>query len=485
MSFTRQQILEERLVGCLPAATFEMETLCRLASVQADCSVPSAAVTCEDQPRMLVNPEFVERYCKSDEHLFLLIMHELYHVILAHTRMYPRPDKAHNLAFDAIINAMLLREFTGPEYRGFFENLNPADEFPACLLRPPSGWPAEPRYNRRRKGAPTGADRMLQRLYLPEEPKNSVRPRIREDPMPAVQELVDLIRSGERLNSSGDLSDPVLLGDHRPEGEERDRQVMEDDLFADIVRDIVSRWPPPKVPIAGRDRGGKARDWFAALGPVPKPVQKVFSQVLRKVLGPLRGGMSRKAMATVPGPAGRNPIPSHRDRTAPARRMLGQTALLYNHQAPVRLRVPERPTRAHVYLDVSGSMINLLPYLTGLLLPYVHQRRAEVYQFSTVVEPLPRERLARGKLTTTGGTDINPVLEHLLQRPNIRKALVVTDGYTGRGRFDLVRKLQESGQTVHVVLPSELRWAKDLKSLATSITTLPPMLGVTPERRTR
>ena len=141
MSFNQEQILEERLVNCLPAATFEMDSLCSLAEVRVDRNVPSAAVTCEDRPRMLVNPDFVERHCASDEHLFLLVMHELYHVILAHTRMYPRPNQAHNLAFDAIVNAMLLREFPGPEYRGFFESLNPADEFPACLLRPPSGWP--------------------------------------------------------------------------------------------------------------------------------------------------------------------------------------------------------------------------------------------------------------------------------------------------------------------------------------------------------
>ena len=64
------------------------------------------------------------------------VRRRLWHVLLAHTRLYPRPTTAHNIAFDAIINAGLSRRFPGREYRGFFERLYPADEFPARLLRP-------------------------------------------------------------------------------------------------------------------------------------------------------------------------------------------------------------------------------------------------------------------------------------------------------------------------------------------------------------
>ena len=98
--------------------------------------IPTAAVTCEGRPRLLVNPDFVAERCARDEHLFLLVMHELWHVILAHTRLYPRATRAENIAFDAVINAGLWRQFPGVEYRGFFEALNPADSFPAaCCAR--------------------------------------------------------------------------------------------------------------------------------------------------------------------------------------------------------------------------------------------------------------------------------------------------------------------------------------------------------------
>jgi hypothetical protein len=142
-----------------------METLVQLVGIEATREVPSAAVTCEGRPRLLLNPDFVAAHCARDEHLFLLVMHELWHVILAHTRLYPRATPAENIAFDAVINAGLCRQFPGPEYRGFFEALNPADAFPGCLLRPPEGWPHAPRIPRRVRGWPARTRGLLERLY--------------------------------------------------------------------------------------------------------------------------------------------------------------------------------------------------------------------------------------------------------------------------------------------------------------------------------
>src|SRR6185295_572630 len=42
------EALAQRLVSCLPAASFELETLCRLAGISASREVETAAVTCEN-----------------------------------------------------------------------------------------------------------------------------------------------------------------------------------------------------------------------------------------------------------------------------------------------------------------------------------------------------------------------------------------------------------------------------------------------------
>src|SRR5262245_30539096 len=99
--------LSDRVARSIPGATFELEALVRLVGIEETSEVATAAVTCGARARLLLNPDFVATHCRRDEHLFLLVMHELWHVLLGHTTLYPRPTTAHNIAFDAIINAGL------------------------------------------------------------------------------------------------------------------------------------------------------------------------------------------------------------------------------------------------------------------------------------------------------------------------------------------------------------------------------------------
>ncbi len=460
--------LEERIVSCLPAATFEMETLCRLAGIRASREVPTAAITCEYRPAMLLNPDFVAKHCERDEHLFLLVMHELWHVLLAHTRMVPRATPEENVAFDAIINAGLARQFPDPIYRGFFEELNPANQFPALLLRPPRGWPDSPSYAN--LPGPKATSRVLRALYPPAG---------RSSVMPTCEEILQLLRrkgtKGGKKSRPAAGKDPILVGSHGDP--ENDRRVLEDRMFGDIVRRIVSRWPPPPFPVGGRDAGAETRNWLAALGPAPDAARAEFARVLRRVLGPGRGQLRVRARRETVETIGMGVIPNGYDRLAPARRRLGFPRTLWAQRGPVRARIPDDPSTAHVYLDVSGSMQELLPHLLGLLLPYAECGAARVYQFSTVVCPTTLPALRRGNLTTTLGTDVNPVLEHLLAQRRVRRSLVLTDGYTGPARQDLAARLRERGVAIHAVLPAESAWKKDLAPISTSLTVLPPLRG--------
>ncbi|MBC8098974.1 MAG: hypothetical protein H7Y11_05990, partial [Armatimonadetes bacterium] len=218
---TESAVMMRRLISCLPASRFEMETFCRLAGVEVTRAVPTAAVECKRRPRLLMNPDFVAKYCQRDEHLFLLVMHELWHVMLAHTRMYPRMTTAQNIAFDAIINAGLMREFHSPEYMGFFDALNPADKFPGCLLRPPVGWPHDPQYPDNL--GPAGTKELLVRLYPPGNLWFY-------DP-PMYEEVLRLLLQAGVL---GDM--PLLLGNH-------DEETEHDPIMKDIMKQIRGRWP--------------------------------------------------------------------------------------------------------------------------------------------------------------------------------------------------------------------------------------------------
>ncbi len=463
VSQKESEALVARLTSCLPAATFEMETFCRLAGITASRNIPSAAVEVKFRPQMLINPDFVEKYCKRDEHLFLLVMHELWHVILAHTRLYPRATLAHNIAFDAIINAGLARQFMGPEYRGFFDALNPADNFPGLLLRPPVGWPENPVYP---DVGPPGTRRVLERLYPPKG-KGRIA-------APLYEEILRLLKEDiqQKMERGELVVEPVLIGDHSPE--EGSAGALDDPFMSDVMRRVVSSWPSP--PFATRKRGDGAQftDWYSAIGPSTEDARRAFSRVLQRALGPRTGRQRRRARVLIPSMSGLNVMPNARDRLIPARRRLGVQGVLYGQPGLIRARAPEKPAKAHIYLDVSGSMNNLLPHLFGLLIPYAVRGDAIIYQFSNKVESVPLDQLRKGQVRSTMGTDINCVVRHLLEtKPFTHKALVLTDGYTGRPHPEYVRELKARGIRIHVVMPAESANRADLEEIARSFTILP------------
>jgi hypothetical protein len=462
--------LTDRLVGCLPAATIELETLCRLAGIKVNRDIPTAAVECVRRPRLLINPDFAAKYCERDEHLFLLVMHELWHIILAHTRLYPRVTQAHNIAFDAIINAGLSRQYDKPEYRGFFEALNPADKFPSMLLRPPVGWPHQPEYP---EGGPPGTRQILERLYPPDNAKQTS--------MPFYDEILNLLRKYAEENGWVWVEgEPMLLGDHNnPDAE---GHVFGDPVLGESLRRVASKMPS-QLSGNSRGQGGLKAEWQSDVGPSGEQTRRAFSAVLRRCLGPRRGGQQQKKKSLIPGLSGTSVLPNARDRLAPARRMMGAPNTLWSQQGSVKARVPETPSKTHVYLDVSGSMAEVLPYLLGLVLPYVAGGQAEIYQFSTIVEPLPFARLQRGRLQTTGGTDINCVLEHLLNAaPLVHRVLLLTDGATGAPADDYANRLRDENVRVYVVLPAENAWEEDLRDISSFMTILPPLWGVNSTR---
>lgn len=457
--------LIDRLVACIPAATYEMETLCRLAGIKETRDIPTAAVECVHRPRLLLNPDFVAKHCQRDEHLFLLVMHELWHVILAHTRLYPRATLAHNIAFDAIINAGLARQFTRPEFRGFFESINKADEFPGCLLRPPEGWPTNPVYPDNL--GPPGTQAILQRLYPPNF--------LHRWSTPLYQEILDLLTDWikEMVAQGKAVVVPTLLGDHSAEG---DAQAAEDDFMKEVLKRVAKNWPAPPFAQPGkRGEGFDLNDWLMKLSQSSQEARRAFTRVLRYCLGPRYGTQERRARGMIPGMSGLHVLPNPRDRTAQARARLGVKGLLWNSPGLVRARTYDIPARAHVYLDVSGSMSQILPHLLDLLLPYVATGQAQVFQFSNKVEPLTSDQIKAGKLRSTQGTDINCVLRHMADQRHVRRALIVTDGYVGRAADEVQRLIGERHIAIYAAITGESGYTQDLKGLARGMTVLPPV----------
>jgi len=442
-----------RIMNCLPAGTFELEAFCQLVGLHASLEIESAAVECGPHPRMLINPAFVDQYCQRDEHLFLLVMHELWHILLGHARLFPRSNLIDNIAFDAIINAGLALQFPSAEYRGFFEELNAVDVFPNLLLRPPGGWPNHSEYP---DNIPPGTADILERLYHPRNAGGEF-----------VEPLYEEIRNLLLRNQQGTDMEVFLLGDHSSQqgGDQGESYVRE------VVREVSKKWSEP--PFRFRAPGGrrKSNSWSSLIGDSDSETRRVFRRVIGYLTRAADGAKPVGDRQAISATGGSGVFPNPRDRLWKARQMLGLPSMLWMQPVdrPVR---KSRRARVVVYLDVSASMFTLLPDLLSLLNPFFRRGEIEVYQFSGEVVALKPADLEQGNMQTSRGTDINCVLEHILNNP-FRSAAILTDGYTGSARVDLVQEVRAKKIKLHLVFPDGDHKGADAVNIADTVTVLP------------
>ena len=260
--------IAERILDAFPSGSYGLLALLRLLDTVETDEVETAAVECTSMPRLLINPQFVEAHAATSERLLMLVMHELHHVLLGHTRLFPRLTPADNLIFDAVINALLCRMFPKPEHTSFFTDFYSDAHFPECLLRPPAGWhPSSP--------APVppaleGKDmRRVQAVYRA----------LYSETGASYQELYNSLRRW--LPPTGGIR---LIGSHGDELPELEGLVFE------TVRSIVEHWPQPPDPIRGRSwndllrlesvrfRGGN---------------RNILRLLIRKVAGPQGSAVTR------------------------------------------------------------------------------------------------------------------------------------------------------------------------------------------------
>ena len=406
---------------------------------------------CRTTPRLLLNKAFLDEYCQYDGDLFLLILHELYHVILGHTRLFPRVAPINNIVFDAVINSMLCRTVGRTVGTKLFTGINSYASLPERLLRPPPGWPDE--FEGALAALPPDEQRIIGLLYGADESSKIT--------YHDIYELLCKELSGR------DAPNAFLLGSHGTEQNE-------DGLLKEAVRRIVEGWPPPPFRISGRDEGRSAETFW--LRPAEKPgsaFRKAFEGILRKCgVHAGRGPAVYRRQVTSSHRSAETVLPNACDRRVPAlRSFLGHAPLFYRSELPERRLRPLRVPIVHLYLDVSGSMTACLPHLSAACREPFKCGELKIFAFSTVVSEIKGHDLTKAPVRNTWGTDINAVLEHLTaisasRRPKV--ILIATDGYVGRGRGDLIARLARTRVVValtdsgHV---ADLPWAHEMIQL--------------------
>ena len=442
------ELLLSRVLNAVPAHSYAMNGLLSLLRVEASREVPTAAISCERRPVLRINPDFVRERCRTDEHLFMLVMHELYHVLLGHTRLFPRATPAHNVAFDAVINSLLVLQHPERAYSSFFLDIYGDEEGAGRLLAPPQG-----------KAIAAPALAALHRLLYDGHGKTSS------------EEIYEQLI--ESLGMSGEPG--LLLGSHAsngpgpetPDGDAWGTEGPLDPLVVDAIRRIVERWPKPEGARSGRSLSGLLEQERVTRRSVGREVLSVLRRALTSA-SVARFPSRRRSGGTV---VGQVPFLDLRDRRGVVLRSAGHPPLLYDS----RIHSPRatREGQARVYFDVSGSMEAYLPALYAALSALRYLIQPKVVLFSTQVVTIALADLVRGKVVTTGGTSIDCVVAHLLAS-RTRKALVLTDGYVGEVSAADKKQLEAAGTDIRVVLTPN-GWRQDLRLAASRFDVLPAL----------
>lgn len=416
----QERLLADRIRQCVPLRHPAFGKLLQLLSIEATDAVPNAAVTVGARSRMLINPAFVAERCRTDAHLSMLVMHELYHVLLGHTRMYRRPTLAANWAFDCIINAQLCRLHPDVEFTSFF-SAGAAPEGLWSLIGPPAGWPASPRY----------AHGVL----------GDVHRRLYDDAGATTADLfalLDQVAVALDVDGAG-----RLLGNHDDEAEGGDPLHADPDLMAEARR-IVARWPMVERRGGVDDGGAPAweRSDLRRHGAARRAVRELLQAA---AFGTDGGPWVRSPVET----EAFTPLPQAGDRRAHLQRLMGTEPLWW--QGLLLQEGRQTAGQVAVYLDVSGSMASWLPVLLEALTESAALVRWPLFGFSTEVHPVTRADLAAGRFRSTGGTHIACVARHLVET-RVPRAVVITDGDVQEIPSALAERLRRAKPRVRVGL---------------------------------
>lgn len=421
--------LRERLFNNLPLDPLAWTQFLNLADIELTDEVPTAAVTCTDPAVLKVNPDFIDEHCRDDRDLLLLLLHELHHVSLGHTRLERRHSNLDNIVFDIVINAMITHAVGRRVGTGLFQRFYPFDSFPARLLRPPPDWPAK---SPLLDDLPEAERELIDLLYFRGASK------LLEGCQATYQEVMSRFVLLYVKHGTDGL--PMLLGSHGPKAGDG-----QDGPLASLLPRLLGK--APAMLRGGTGVGHREHASIFEVRPVSR-VSRVWAKevdrALKKLLQISPDGR-RKRHPVIDDSLIQSVLPEGRDRRVHAMAdLLGQPPLVQQAQltAPDPFRKP--PTQVHVYLDASGSVFDHLPLFASLLATALREGRIRLFTFSNIVTELRRIG-PKTSILTTGGTDLDCVLRHLVSQPVHRRprgALVITDGILSPVKAELRARLQ-------------------------------------------
>lgn len=396
---------------------FAIRAVLRILDVQFTDSIPTLAVTKTSPPRLLVNLSFLKKHCRTEKQVKAVVMHEFLHVLLLHTEEKKALTPARHLALDAVINAIIHRQY-GPDYSSMMSAYYAKEKGISRLLRPMNkqeqkwysdatvSWGNFPQW-----AHTWGA--LYKGLMI-------------ADDIESLAEEIDKAPTGNtggrgpfRLKEDGIGDIGNLLGDH-----ENVNATLSDEL-QDALEGAMKEMNGSGIWRAPKSYGIGAHPYEALFTEKNEAMSRWRRKTIKVLKQHLQPDGKSGVRTTVPADY-HLPVLSPGDRRAFVKSLWAP----FLPEAVWRASKTGFEGRAQIYLDVSGSMDAEMPLLIALLGRLSHYIKRPFWAFSDVVSPAV---ITNGQLktNTSGGTSMACVLEHIAAtRP--ASAVVVTDGYIER-----------------------------------------------------
>jgi len=383
--FIIQDLIEENPLAC--------SGLFKVSAIEFSNKVDTMAVSIAAKPILYINLDFCRKHLECENDVKAVLLHEFLHVLLLHTEKYSFNSPLLNICLDAIINAIIYRN-QGMEYAGFFARFYKWEKL-SFLLRPKCNeMPLEDEWMDIHKRIYEGkycADDLLELLeYLQQKMK---------------------IRGAEKI---------VLLGNHDSNRGTVSSEVSE--VLDNVLRKMngVKIWNKSKAICSGINTD---KEYIRVENYLEHKWDTSTFAILKKCLLP-----DHKRKPVLETGAIASPVLTGSDKRSLSKYLWSGIVPFSVHQTDIYHPGPDE--KAHVYLDVSGSMKAEIDRLVNLLYHFRKFIKNPIWVFSNDVK---EAFFIRNKLEyiTSYGTKIEPVFDHM-RANKIKRALIVTDGYVER-----------------------------------------------------
>lgn len=421
----------------------------RIADVVVDKNTPTAHIKLDGIPEIHINPDFVQEYATTPEHQFILIYHELMHMILRHgTRIRCKND---NIIADAIINAMICTQYPQARYTRFFTNFYDAREFPQNLLRPYSGFKRSSIKRKYRKLYSYSGISWFDLKRLFESMEKDRKDKGQEDwKFPIL--LGDHSNSDAPNSHSDEILEPIA-----DKMEQSIRNAIEDEIAKEqsklrskFYRRSNCDYDKLEKELSKIKTQGYGRSVFLrSISVLKKKIEK-RREIEKALMEHAKQSNSSRIETVLKGMFPRiplmTPIPNYRDRYG----IVADAAGVYRpfYKNPL---LPKDYGVCSIYLDVSGSMGNYVKLVYRVANDCKDYLDDKIYLFSNVISAITKDELLKGVVKSTGGTDFDIIINHM-EKNKIKKSIIFTDGGAKINNQSL-QKISKNGMKIVAVIP--------------------------------